>query len=145
MPKKWQTVVFGLTCTADKWTSGLKIKLLWKHEVQLQLRVHRRLKTQFQIILGLEAWWCANYLCQQRNKKKTSYNFMRFLHMSSWCMTFLRLLHRHVILINDLAKLHVVCFSKSFSQTSLAHPDFKVLDLNIHVKHIVGFSHKGEK
>ena len=26
--KKWQTAVFGLTCTADKWTSGLKIKLL---------------------------------------------------------------------------------------------------------------------
>ena len=33
--KKWETAVFGLTCTADKWTSGLKIKLLWKHEVQI--------------------------------------------------------------------------------------------------------------
>ena len=33
--KKWQIAVFGLPCTADKWTSGLKIKLLWKHEVQL--------------------------------------------------------------------------------------------------------------
>ena len=33
--RKWQIAVFGLTCTADKWTSGLKIKLLWKHEVQL--------------------------------------------------------------------------------------------------------------
>ena len=40
---------------------------------------------------------------------------------------FLRLLHRHVILMNDLAKLHVVCFSKSFSRTSLAHPDLKSL------------------
>ena len=38
-----------------------------------------------------------------------------------------------------------MCFSKSFSQTSLAHPDFKVLDLNIHVKHIMGFSVKVEK
>ena len=47
--------------------------------------------------------------------------------------------------MNDLAKLHVVRFSKSFSQTSLAHPDFKVLDLNIHVKHIMGFSLKVEK
>ena len=34
--RKWQIAVFGLTCTADKWTSGLEIKLLWKHEVQLQ-------------------------------------------------------------------------------------------------------------
>ena len=33
--RKWQIAVFGLTCTANKWTSGLKIKLLWKHEVQL--------------------------------------------------------------------------------------------------------------
>ena len=33
--RKWQIAVFGLTCTADKRTSGLKIKLLWKHEVQL--------------------------------------------------------------------------------------------------------------
>ena len=47
--------------------------------------------------------------------------------------------------MNDLAKLHVVCFSKSFSQTSLAHPDFKVLDFNIHVKHIMGFSLNVEK
>ena len=58
--------------------------------------------------------WCANYQFQQRNKKKTSYNFLRFLHMSSWWMTFLRLLHGHVILVNDLAKLHVVCFSNDF-------------------------------
>ena len=55
------------------------------------------------------------------------------------------LLHRHVILMNDLAKLHVVCFSKSFFQTSLAHPDFEVLDFNIHVKHIMGFSLKVQK
>ena len=34
--------------------------------------------------------------------------------------------------------LHMSYFSESFSQTSLAHPDFKVLDLNIHVKHIMG-------
>ena len=33
--KKWQTAVFGLTYNADKWTLGLKIKLLWKPEVQL--------------------------------------------------------------------------------------------------------------
>ena len=38
----------------------------------------------------------------------------------------------------------MVCFSKSFSHTSLAHPDFKVLDLNTHVKHM-GFSLKVEK
>ena len=38
-----------------------------------------------------------------------------------------------------------VCFSKSFSQTSLVHPDFKVLDLNIHVKHFMLFSLKAEK
>ena len=81
--RKWQIAVFGLTCTADKWTSGLKIKLLWKHEVQLQgyhqmalvggdsvLRVHMTLKAQFHMILN-EGWWCANYQCQQRNKKKT--------------------------------------------------------------------------
>ena len=59
-------------------------------------------------------------------------------------MTFLRLLHGHVILMNDLAKLHVVFF-QCISQTSLAHPDFKVLDLNIHVKHIMGFSLKVKK
>ena len=47
--------------------------------------------------------------------------------------------------MNDLAKLHGVRFSESFSQTNLAHPDFKVLDLNIHVKHIMGFSLKVEK
>ena len=39
--------------------------------------------------------------------------------------------------MNDLANYMWVCFSKSFSQTSLAHPDFKVLDLNTHVKHIM--------
>ena len=87
----------------------------------------------------------ANYQCQQRNKKKTSYNFLRFLHMPSWWTTFLRLLHRHVILMNDFNKLHVVCFSKSFSWTSLAHPDFKVLDLNIHVKRIMGLIPEGWK
>ena len=27
--RKWQIAVFGLTCTADKRTSGLKVKLLW--------------------------------------------------------------------------------------------------------------------
>ena len=42
-------------------------------------------------------------------------------------------------LMNDLANYIWVCFSKSFSQISLAHPDFKVLDLNIHVKHIMRF------
>ena len=51
----------------------------------------------------------------------------------------------HVILMNDLANYMWVCFSKSFSQTSLAHPDFKVLDLNVHVKHIMGFFLKGWK
>ena len=51
----------------------------------------------------------------------------------------------HVILMNYLANYMWVCFSESFSQTSLAHPDFKVLDLNIHVKHIMAFSLKVEK
>ena len=55
-------------------------------------------------------------------------------------MTFVRLLHSDVILMNDL-----VYFPKSFSQTSLAHPDSKVLDLNIHVKHIMGFFLEGSK
>ena len=48
-----------------------------------------------------------------KKETKISCNFLRFLHMSY--------------------------FSESFSQTSLVHPDFKVLDLNIHVKHIMGF------
>ena len=52
-------------------------------------------------------------------------------------MTFLRLSHSHVILMNDLANYMWVCFSKSFSQTSLVHPDFKALDLNIQVKHTI--------
>ena len=73
-----------------------------------------------------------NYQCKQKKKKNTSYNFLRFLHMPSWWKTFLSLLHSYVILMNDLATYMWVCFSKSFSQTSLAHPDFKVLDLNIH-------------
>ena len=41
--------------------------------------------------------------------------------------------------MNDLADYIWVSFSKSFSQISLAHPDFKVLDSNIHVKHIMHF------
>ena len=41
--------------------------------------------------------------------------------------------------MNDLANYIWMCFSKSFSQISLAHPDFKVLDLNIHVKHVMHF------
>ena len=45
---------------------------------------------------------------------KRKLHTIRFLHMSSWWMTFLRLLHRHVFLMNDLAKLHVVCFSNDF-------------------------------
>ena len=47
--------------------------------------------------------------------------------------------------MNELANYMWVCFSKSFSQTSLAHPDFKVFDLNIHVKHFTLFSLKAEK
>ena len=45
----------------------------------------------------------------------------------------------YVLLMNDLANHVWVCFSKSYAQISLAHPDFKVLDLNIHVKHIMHF------
>ena len=58
---------------------------------------------------------------------------------------FLRLLHSHVILMNDLANYMRVRFSKSFSQTSLAHPDLKALDLIIHMKHIMGFFLEGWK
>ena len=46
--------------------------------------------------------------------------------------------------MNYLANYMWVCFSESFSQTSFAHPDFKVLDLNIHVQHIMGSSLKVE-
>ena len=66
--------------------------------------------------------------------------------MSSGGITFLRLLHSHVMLINELTNYMLVCFSKSFSKTNLAHPSFKVLDLNIHVKHFtLFFSLKPEK
>ena len=47
--------------------------------------------------------------------------------------------------MNDLADYMRVCFSKSFSQTSLAHLDFKALDSNIYVKHTIVFPLKVEK
>ena len=49
------------------------------------------------------------------------------------------------MLMNDLAKLHVVCFSNDFLKQAWLIQNFKVLDLNIHVKHIMGFSLKVEK
>ena len=61
--------------------------------------------------------------------KETKENFIQFSEvpthvtlMNGWRMTLLRLLHGHVILMNDLAKLaklHVVCFSKWFFPNKL--------------------------